>query len=368
MFSDENQSDIQVVIVTPDEFINIAEKSLYNQNGFFFKLDDSELRDFVLKRLFNVLPDNIVLYFNPENFMGNVYDDSSLKYTNWILDINSYVAENREDLIYCYKSSRYHEHSLITQPLRYYDDNIKILYDVRNTTFKKPKTMEEKNMKMNMKSMMEKLMPEELHNEVAFAMNGNLAVRAADGNYYYYDGHQLINSYDMVIPADDMAMLVPTQTLAVGDIIKYNDSFYYITKYNRTEITGINLSSGMVDDIKLTVDVLGISAFRKVVSIISMMGGTEPIGSGNANPMNMMFMMSLFDDDKKNNSENPMMKMMKIQMMNQMFNNGCMSNNPFFSMFGQPVGAPNEEAPIYPKENGSENPSEMDDGMTSDEE
>lgn len=99
-----------------------------------------------------------------------------------------------------------------------------------------------------------------------------------------------------------------------------------------------------------------------------MMGGTEPIGSGNANPMNMMFMMSLFDDDKKNNSENPMMKMMKIQMMNQMFNNGCMSNNPFFSMFGQPVGAPNEEAPIYPKENGSENPSEMDDGMTSDEE
>ena len=84
--------------------------------------------------------------------------------------------------------------------------------------------------------------------------------------------------------------------------------------------------------------------------------------------MNMMFMMSLFDDDKKSNSDNPMMKMMKIQMMSQMFNNGGMSNSPFFSMFGQPVGVPNEEAPIYPKENGSENHSEMDDEMTSDEE
>ncbi|MDU7686006.1 MAG: hypothetical protein E7K14_01625 [Bacillota bacterium] len=355
--------------VSPDGFLDIAEKELYHQNNFVFKFEnpDPELRQTVLKKLFKLLPDDILLSFDPNNFLGNVYDDYRLKYVNWLRDIDSYILDTNVDLVYVMNTDSY-RYSLTVRSLCDRDTDFGVLYNISNYRFREPKTMEEKNMKMNMKSMMEKLMPEELHNEVAFAMNGNLAVRAADGNYYYYDGHQLINSYDMVIPADDMAMLVPTQTLAVGDIVKYNDSFYYITKYNRTEITGINLSSGMVDDIKLTVDVLGISAFRKVVSIMSMMGGTDPISSGNANPMNMMFMMSLFDDDKKSNSDNPMMKMMKIQMMSQMFNNGGMSNNPFFSMFGQPVGVPNEEAPIYPKENGSENHSEMDDGMTSDEE
>lgn len=325
------------------EFFEKAEILVGRQRPFCFKLV-MEDRLHVMERFLEVLPLDTRLVFQSTTYL-NSYRTYELGAYDWLNDLAGF-SSNHDEIVYYYDGyivTAYPSDSIdigdISNCFEVSENGVTKTTNITDTTKTNKKKMEETNMKMNLKTMMEKLMPEELHDEVAFTMNGSIAVKAADGNYYYYDGKQLINTYDMVIPADGMAMLVPTQVLSAGDIIKYNDSFYCITKYSRTEITGINLSSGMVDDIKLTVDLLGMSAFRKVVSIMSMMGGTEAMSDGNAcnaNPLGMMFMMSLLDD-KKGDSDNPMMKMMQMQMMGQMFNAGGMSNNPFFSMFGQPV-------------------------------
>lgn len=330
---------INIEEVSLEEFLGIAKIKVSDHYKKIAFMASPETRKDTLEGFLALLPRETTLVFDSMRHINN--DISKWQFFN---SIENYMLLGDKNLLYVY-SFEYGNHSVETylfpyiRPQLYNDLGFPpefVIYDVIKYTNKKGKRGEN-NMKTNLNTMMKKFMPEKLHDEVAFGMAGNLAVRAADGNYYYYDGHQLINVYDMVIPMEGMAMLIPAQTLAEGDIVKYNDSFYHITKYSIEEITGINLSSGTVDDIKLTTDLLGVSAFRKVVSIMDMIGGTDTMLGSNANPFSYFMIMSLFNDNETSDSDNPMMKMIQLQMMSHMFGATNPVSNPFFSMFGQPV-------------------------------
>ena len=82
---------------------------------------------------------------------------------------------------------------------------------------------------------------------------------------------------------------MPVTEVAEGDIIKYNDGFYQVTKVNEANIAAINLkNSTMATIVRETI--FGMQFYAKVISLI------DPSTFGKDNN-GMMAMMMLGDED-----------------------------------------------------------------------
>jgi hypothetical protein len=152
--------------------------------------------------------------------------------------------------------------------------------------------------------------------------------------------------------------IIPVTEVAEGDIIKYNDGFYQVTKVNEANIAAINLkNSTMATIVRETI--FGMQFYAKVISLIDpstfgkdnngmmamMMLGDEDMDikelmmlqmmtngnkGGQTNPMMMMLLM----DDDMGGDDDMLSTMLMMNMINggKGFDIGNMFQNPMMMM------------------------------------
>ena len=87
---------------------------------------------------------------------------------------------------------------------------------------------------------------------------------------------------------------MPTDKIEAGDIIVSNSSYVYVTDMT-DGLTGVNLSTGVINDIVTEKHVLfGKNVYKKVVSMFNMVDGAD-------GTMNPMMMLALMGDENKDN-------------------------------------------------------------------
>lgn len=163
---------------------------------------------------------------------------------------------------------------------------------------------------------------------IAMGMDGRFYYKRKDGDYVRYDSDmkQIVNTHDVKFDMGS-AMVVPAQSVNVGELILDKDSILYITKNTDNKITGVCLNTGRNKTIIKEVSAFGFSFYSKIFNI---MDGIQ--GQGGFNGFNPM-MMAMMSDDEGGGTSSDMMQMM---MMSQMFSGG---QNPMTNMFGQPQQA-----------------------------
>jgi len=103
----------------------------------------------------------------------------------------------------------------------------------------------------------------------------------------YYQG-QIYEVDGLTLPLDYL-FFVPSNTVAVGDVISKNDTAYYITKVNTNGIEAVNLETGTVDNL-LAGGPFGMTMYSKLFN---------PMGNMvNGNIGNLLLMQSLMGDNK----------------------------------------------------------------------
>ena len=103
----------------------------------------------------------------------------------------------------------------------------------------------------------------------------------------YYQG-QIYEVDGLTLPLDYL-FFVPSNTVAVGDVISKNDTAYYITKVTRTGVEAVNLETGTVENL-LAGGPFGMTMYSKLFN---------PMGNMvNGNIGNLLLMQSLMGDNK----------------------------------------------------------------------
>jgi hypothetical protein len=103
----------------------------------------------------------------------------------------------------------------------------------------------------------------------------------------YYQG-QIYEVDGLTLPLDYL-FFVPSNTVAVGDVISKNDTAYYVTKVNTNGIEAVNLETGTVDNL-LAGGPFGMTMYSKLFN---------PMGNMvNGNIGNLLLMQSLMGDNK----------------------------------------------------------------------
>ena len=103
----------------------------------------------------------------------------------------------------------------------------------------------------------------------------------------YYQG-QIYEVDGLTLPLDYL-FFVPSNTVAVGDVISKNDTAYYVTKVTRTGIEAVNLETGTVENL-LAGGPFGMTMYSKLFN---------PMGNMvNGNIGNLLLMQSLMGDNK----------------------------------------------------------------------
>ena len=103
----------------------------------------------------------------------------------------------------------------------------------------------------------------------------------------YYQG-QIYEVDGLTLPLDYL-FFVPSNTVAVGDIISKNDTAYYITKVNANGVEAVNLETGTVENL-LAGGPFGMTMYSKLFN---------PMGNMvNGNIGNLLLMQSLMGDNK----------------------------------------------------------------------
>lgn len=103
----------------------------------------------------------------------------------------------------------------------------------------------------------------------------------------YYKG-QIYEVDGLTLPLDYL-FFVPSNTVAVGDVISKNDTAYYITKVTKTGVEAVNLETGTVDNL-LSGGPFGMTMYSKLFN---------PMGNMvNGNIGNLLLMQSLMGDNK----------------------------------------------------------------------
>lgn len=103
----------------------------------------------------------------------------------------------------------------------------------------------------------------------------------------YYQG-QIYEVDGLTLPLDYL-FFVPSNTVAVGDVISKNDTAYYITKVNANSVEAVNLETGTVENL-LAGGPFGMTMYSKLFN---------PMGNMvNGNIGNLLLMQSLMGDNK----------------------------------------------------------------------
>lgn len=103
----------------------------------------------------------------------------------------------------------------------------------------------------------------------------------------YYQG-QIYEVDGLTLPLDYL-FFVPSNTVAVGDVISKNDTAYYITKVTKTGVEAVNLETGTVENL-LAGGPFGMTMYSKLFN---------PMGNMvNDNIGNLLLMQSLMGDSK----------------------------------------------------------------------
>lgn len=103
----------------------------------------------------------------------------------------------------------------------------------------------------------------------------------------YYQG-QIYEVDGLTLPLDYL-FFVPSNTVAVGDVISKNDTAYYITKVNTNGVEAVNLETGTVENL-LAGGPFGMTMYSKLFNPMSNMV--------NGNIGNLLLMQSLMSDNK----------------------------------------------------------------------
>lgn len=196
--------------------------------------------------------------------------------------------------------------------------------------------------KMNMSNMMKGFNMRQLgEDEVGMGLDGRTYFKRKDGDYvrYDFDMEQIVNTHDMKFDFG-MAMIVPSPTVEVRDMIVKGDSFLCITKVTKNKIFGVSLNSGRTESIVKEVSAFGFNFYQKVVNMMDNQNGQNNMFGG-INPMMLMMM-----NGGSEGGSDMMQNMMMMQMMGGMNNQQPMAN-PFGSMFSNmQQGSPANEFEI----------------------
>ena len=155
-------------------------------------------------------------------------------------------------------------------------------------------------------------------NQLALSYDGKIAVKNGNEDYVRYNAETstVENIKDFVMNNNKFFFIMPVTEVSEGDIIKYNDGFYQVTKVNEANIAAINLkNSTMATIVRETI--FGMQFYAKVISLI------DPSTFGKDNN-GMMAMMMLGDDDMD------IKELMMLQMMTN--NNKGGQANPMMMM------------------------------------
>ena len=165
-------------------------------------------------------------------------------------------------------------------------------------------------------------------------IDGGIAVKVPTG-YKTYNPTQkaFVNCDNFVFDiGDEMFFVIPTNTVAVGDIILVSGEPRYVLKVADDMITCINYKSGTVENIMPERHMfMGNTYFYgKIMSLFGNMGGVLGGGEGAQNAMKFMMMKQMCQGmGSKDTGMNPMMMMM---LMNgggmNMFDNLFKAANP----------------------------------------
>ena len=142
-------------------------------------------------------------------------------------------------------------------------------------------------------AIMSNFMPEMIKNdEVALTFDNKIAIKRRTGEYVTYDAEANIitNHLDLVMDMPNIFMLIPTSTIAEGDIIKEKNTYYYVKGVVAEKVNCVNLSTGNINHIVQEQNVItGSKMFRKVQNILSVMtNNTENNNINNILPLLLM--------------------------------------------------------------------------------
>lgn len=161
-------------------------------------------------------------------------------------------------------------------------------------------------MAVNKSNLMSGFMPQKLTSGIAMAFDGRLAIKRPNGDFVAYNPltAEIENQSEFVFGEEmlsGMVYVMPSDKVDIGDLIVGNNGYIYVVDIE-DGVTGVNLTTGVVNEIVTEKHVLfGKNMYKKVVSMLNM--------SGSENTMNPMMMMALLGDGDKKDML-PMMMMM----------------------------------------------------------
>ena len=156
------------------------------------------------------------------------------------------------------------------------------------------------------------------------SMQGGIAIKT-NGGYKTYDAKSgtFINCDDFVFDVgDEMFFIIPTNNVAVGDIILASGSPRYVLAVEDNQIKAINYQNGTIDTIipERHMFMGNTYFYGKIVSMFGNIGTFASNGGAAENVMKYMMMSQMMKGMGTNtNGMNPMMMMM-------MMNGGGMGN------------------------------------------
>ena len=201
---------------------------------------------------------------------------------------------------------------------------------------------------------------------LALTLTGKVAVKRNDGDYVRYDevNEVMENQGELIFPGSEkFMMLMPSATVAVGDIIKKDKKYYQVLEIKANGgLKAVDFATGHNANILKETNLFNMNFYTKVVSFMTGFNGDN--GNG-MNPM-MMLLLTQNDEDKEmdlptmimissmfggqaQTGMNPMMMLLMLKdddgesksnivetiMMASMIGGMNGGTNPFASMFGQ---------------------------------
>lgn len=165
------------------------------------------------------------------------------------------------------------------------------------------------------------------------SMNGNIAIKTSGGyKTYNIKTGNLTNCANFVFNGgDDFFWVIPTNKVAIGDIIIVNGTPRCVIKNESNQITAINYENGTVETILPERHVfMGNTYFYG--KIVSMFGN---LGKGKGSMNKIMKYMMLSEMMKGGSTSNSMMPFMMMS--------GGMGGDMFSDMFGDLTGDDSED-------------------------
>lgn len=216
---------------------------------------------------------------------------------------------------------------------------------------------------------------------LALTLTGKVAVKRNDGDYVRYDevNEVMENQGELIFPGSEkFMMLMPSATVAVGDIIKKDKKYYQVLEIKANGgLKAVDFATGHNANILKETNLFNMNFYTKVVSFMTGFNGDN--GNG-MNPM-MMLLLTLNDEDKEmdlptmimissmfggqaQTGINPMMMLLMLKdddgesksnivetiMMASMIGGINGGTNPFGNLFGQQQVA----APVITEQNKNE--------------